>query len=61
MAKKAKKQNKKAPVNELPENMLPQNILPMGREAVFILISIIYPRNKKVDKNNRLGKLISGY
>lgn len=23
----------------------------MGREAVFILIPIIYPRNKKVDKN----------
>ena len=38
-----------------------QNILPMGREAVFILISIIYQRNKKADKNNRLGKLISGY
>ena len=38
-----------------------QNILLVGREAVFILISIIYPRNKKVDKNNRLGKLISGY
>ena len=33
MSKKAKKQNKKAPVNELPENMLPQNILPMGERG----------------------------
>ena len=33
MAKKTKKQGKKAPVNELPENMLPQNILPVGERV----------------------------
>jgi hypothetical protein len=38
-----------------------QNILPMGREVVFTLFPIIYPLIEKVDKNNRLGKLISGY
>ena len=33
MAKKTKKQVKKARVNELPENMLPQNILPVGERV----------------------------
>ena len=33
MAKKTKKQTKKALANELPENMLPQNILPMGERV----------------------------
>ena len=33
MAKKAKKQVKKARANELPENMLPQNILPIGERV----------------------------
>ena len=55
MAKKAKKQNKKAPINELPENMLPQNILPMGErveENKNIYISqAVYKEIHKFTKN----------
>lgn len=67
MAKKAKKQNKKAPVNELPENMLPQNILPMGErveENKNIYISqAVYKEIHKFTKNkttNESGGMLVG-
>ena len=67
MAKKAKKQNKKAPVNELPENMLPQNILPMGErveEDKNIYISqAVYKEIHKFTKNkttNENGGMLVG-
>ena len=67
MAKKAKKQNKKAPVNELPENMLPQNILPMGErveENKNIYISqAVYKDIHKFTKNkttNESGGMLVG-
>lgn len=67
MAKKAKKQNKKAPVNELPENMLPQNILPMGErveEDKNIYISqAVYKEIHKFTKNkttNESGGMLVG-
>ena len=67
MAKKAKKQNKKAPVNELPENMLPQNILPIGEhveENKNIYISqAVYKEIHKFTKNkttNESGGMLVG-
>lgn len=67
MAKKAKKQTKKAPVNELPENMLPQNILPMGErveENKNIYISqAVYKEIHKFTKNkttNESGGMLIG-
>lgn len=67
MAKKEKKQNKKAPVNELPENMLPQNILPMGErveENKNIYISqAVYKEIHKFTKNkttNESGGMLVG-
>lgn len=67
MAKKAKKQNKKAPANELPENMLPQNILPMGErveENKNIYISqAVYKEIHKFTKNkttNESGGMLVG-
>ena len=67
MAKKAKKQTKKAPVNELPENMLPQNILPMGErveENKNIYISqAVYKEIHKFTKNkttNESGGMLVG-
>ena len=67
MAKKAKKQNKKAPVSELPENMLPQNILPMGErveENKNIYISqAVYKEIHKFTKNkttNESGGMLVG-
>lgn len=67
MAKKAKKQNKKAPANELPENMLPQNILPIGErveENKNIYISqAIYKEIHKFTKNkttNESGGMLVG-
>ena len=67
MAKKTKKQTKKAPVNELPENMLPQNILPMGErveENKNIYISqTVYKEIHKFTKNkttNESGGMLVG-
>lgn len=67
MAKKAKKQTKKAPVNELPENMLPQNILPIGErveENKNIYISqAVYKEIHKFTKNkttNESGGMLVG-
>ncbi len=67
MAKKAKKQAKKAPVNELPENMLPQNILPIGErveENKNIYISqVVYKEIHKFTKNkttNESGGMLVG-
>lgn len=67
MAKKTKKQTKKAPVNELPENMLPQNILPMGErveENKNIYISqAVYKEIHKFTKNkttNESGGMLVG-
>ena len=67
MAKKAKKQNKKAPVNELPDNMLPQNILPIGErveENKNIYISqAVYKDIHKFTKNkttNESGGMLVG-
>lgn len=67
MAKKAKKQNKKAPITELPENMLPQNILPMGErveENKNIYISqAVYKEIHKFTKNkttNESGGMLVG-
>ena len=67
MAKKTKKQNKKASVNELPENMLPQNILPIGdrvEENKNIYISqAVYKEIHKFTKNkttNESGGMLVG-
>ena len=67
MAKKAKKQVKKARANELPENMLPQNILPMGErveEDKNIYISqAVYKEIHKFTKNkttNESGGMLVG-
>lgn len=67
MAKKTKKQNKKAPANKLPENMLPQNILPVGarvEENKNIYISqAVYKEIHKFTKNkttNESGGMLVG-
>lgn len=67
MAKKTKKQTKKAPANELPDNMLPQNILPMGErveENKNIYISqAVYKEIHKFTKNkttNESGGMLVG-
>lgn len=67
MAKKVKKQVKKARANELPENMLPQNILPMGErveENKNIYISqAVYKEIHKFTKNkttNESGGMLVG-
>ncbi len=67
MAKKTKKQNKKAPVVEIPDNMLPQNILPVGErveENKNIYISqAVYKQIHKFTKNkttNESGGMLIG-
>ena len=67
MAKKAKKQVKKARANELPENMLPQNILPVGERVeenknIYISQSV-YKEIHKFTKNkttNESGGMLVG-
>lgn len=67
MAKKVKKQVKKARANELPENMLPQNILPVGERVeenknIYISQSV-YKEIHKFTKNkttNESGGMLVG-
>ena len=67
MAKKTKKQTKKARVNELPENMLPQNILPVGERVEenknIYLSQAVYKEIHKFTKNkttNESGGMLVG-
>lgn len=67
MAKKAKKQNKKATEKQIPENMLPQNILPVGErveENKNIYISqTVYKQIHKFTQNkttNESGGMLVG-
>lgn len=67
MAKKVKKQNKRAAVNDLPENMLPQNILPVGERVEenknIYIAQDVYKQIHKFTKNkttNESGGVLIG-